>query len=198
MSMDDVQLMRGRHPELEKYEGLFIPEIARMMNCSSNEAYLRIAEMSRGSAACLFYKNNGEENNDEVLVKVMRHPLCTFETDALVTSGVKQNPAAFGAFPSVIQRYHKERNIFSLEEAIAKMTGKSAERIGIRDRGFIKAGCWADITLFDYNLIRDNTTARNTREKPSGIKYVFINGHEVVREGSTIPGKRCGQILKCS
>jgi len=85
-----------------------------------------------------------------------------------------------------------------LEEAIAKMTGKSAERIGIKDRGFLKAGCWADITLFDYNLIRDNTTALNTGAKPSGIKYVFVNGCEVVREGTAIPGKKCGQILKCS
>ena len=85
-----------------------------------------------------------------------------------------------------------------LEEAIAKMTGKSAERIGIKDRGFLKAGCWADITLFDYNLIRDNTTAQNSSAKPSGIKYVFVNGCEVVREGTAIPGKKCGQILKCS
>jgi len=58
MSMEDIQLMQGRYPELEKYEGLFFPEIARMMNCSSGEAYIRIAEMSRGNAACLFYLNN--------------------------------------------------------------------------------------------------------------------------------------------
>ncbi|KUO77566.1 MAG: hypothetical protein APF81_27990 [Desulfosporosinus sp. BRH_c37] len=198
MNMRDIQLMQGRHPELERYEGLFIPEIARRMNCSSGEAYIRIAEMSRGNAACLFYLNNGEESNDEVLMKVMKHPLCTFETDALITTGGKQNPATFGAFPAVIQRYHKDKEIFPLEEAIAKMTGKSAERIGIKDRGFLKAGCWADITLFDYNLIRDNTTVLNTSAKPSGIKYVFVNGCEVVREGTVIPGKKCGQILKCS
>ena len=198
MSWEDVQLMLGSHPELEQYEGLFIPEIARMINCSSGEAYIRITEMSRGNAACLFYLNNGEESNDEVLIKVMKHPLCTFETDALITTGGKQNPATFGAFPAVIQRYHKDKEIFPLEEAIAKMTGKSAERIGIRDRGFLKAGCWADITLFDYNLIRDNTTVLNTSVKPSGIKYVFVNGCEVVREGTAIPGKKCGQILKCN
>lgn len=197
MGWQDIQLMWGSRPELEKYEGLFIPEIARMMNCSSSEAYLRIAEMSRGNAAGLFYLNNGEENNDEVLLKVMKHPLCTFETDVLLTSGGKQNPAAVGAFPAIIQRYHKEKQIFSLEEAIAKMTGQSAERIGIKDRGFLKAGYWADMTLFDYNRIRDNTTAQNSSAKPSGIKYVSINGCEVVRGGSAISGKTCGQILKC-
>jgi N-acyl-D-amino-acid deacylase len=109
-----------------------------------------------------------------------------------------QNPAAFGAVPAVIQRYHKDNGIFTLEEAIAKMTGRSAERVGIKDRGLLKTGCWADITLFDYNLIRDNTTARNTSEKPSGIKYVFIKGSEVVRKGTAIAEKKCGQILKCS
>jgi N-acyl-D-amino-acid deacylase len=196
--MEDVRLLRGSHPELEKYEGLFIPEIGRMMHCSSNEAYLNIAEMSKGNAACLFYMNNGEENNEEVLIKIMKHPQCTFATDALITSGGLQNPAAFGAVPAVIQRYHKDNGIFTLEEAIAKMTGRSAERVGIKDRGLLKTGCWADITLFDYNLIRDNTTARNTSEKPSGIKYVFIKGSEVVRKGTAIAEKKCGQILKCS
>ena len=194
---EDCQIMYGGYPELEKYNGLFIPEIARMMNCSSSEVILSIAEMSRGSAVCLFYKFSGEENNDEVLIKVMKHPLCTFETDAIITPQGKQHPAAFGAFPAVIQRYHKERKIFSLEEAIAKMTGKSAERMGIKDRGFLRAGCRADITLFDYNLIRDNTTSRNTSARPSGIKYVLVNGHEVVKEGRAIPGKKCGQVLKC-
>lgn len=137
------------------------------------------------------------ENKNETLLKVMKHPLCTFETDALITSRGKQNPAAYGAFPAVIQRYHKERAIFSLEEAIAKMTGKSAERIGLKDRGFLKTGYWADITLFDYNLIKDNTTFQNTSAKPSGIKYVFVNGCEVVKDGTAILGKKFGQILKC-
>ena len=194
--LEDVQLMRGSHPDLEKYEGLFFPEIGRRMNCSSNEACLRVAEMSRGNAVCLFYMNNGEENNDEVLLKVMKHPLCTFATDALITSGGTQNPAAFGAFPAVIQRYHKEKGIFSLEEAIAKMTGKSAERIGIKDRGSLKEGSWADITIFDYSMIRDNTTVSNTCAKPSGIKYVFVNGREAVRDGAANIGKNYGRILK--
>lgn len=198
MKLEDVQLMYGGHPELVEYEGLFISEIARMMKCSNSEAALKIAEVSGGGAVCLYYNCNGEENNDDVLIKVMKHPLCTFATDEMIVPGRKQNPSAFGAFPAVIQRFHKDRNIFSLEEAIAKMTGKSAERIGIKDRGFLKAGCWADITIFDYNLIKDNTTLQNTEARPSGIKYVFVNGHEVVREGTAMPGKKCGQVLKCN
>ncbi|GBF34185.1 N-acyl-D-aspartate/D-glutamate deacylase [Desulfocucumis palustris] len=198
MSYEDIQLMYGGHKELEKYEGLFIPEIANMMNCSNSDALLRIAEQSKGSAACLYYKYNGEENNDEVLTKVMKHPLCTFETDVIIAPGGKPHPAAFGTFPVIIQRYQKEKNLFSLEEAIAKMTGNSAERIGLKDRGFLKAGCWADITVFDYNLIRDNTSRRNTGEKPSGIKYVFVNGRQVVSDGKCITEKKAGRILKCT
>lgn len=196
-SYGDVQLMYGGHHELETYEGLFIPEIARMMGCSNGEAILRIAEKSGGRAACLYYMYNGEENNDGVLMKVMKHPLCTFETDVLITPGRKANPAAYGAFPCIIQRYHKERNMFSLEEAIAKMTGLSAGRLGMQDRGLIKAGCWADITIFDYSRIRDNTTGQNTGESPSGIRHVFVNGREAVREGRAIPGKKFGQVLRC-
>lgn len=85
----------------------------------------------------------------------------------------------------------------SLEEAVAKMTGNSARRFGIKGRGTLEAGNWADLTVFDCKEIRDNTTLSDTGARPSGIRHVFINGEEVVRDGTAIPGKKSGRVLRC-
>ena len=114
---------------------------------------------------------------------MLKHPLCTFETDALVSAKGSANPGSYGTFPRVIQQCHKELNLFPLEDAIARMTGKSAERIGLKDRGLIKSGYAADLTLFDYEEIKDNTTVYETRQRPDGIRHVFLNGVEVVTQG---------------
>ena len=72
--------------------------------------------------------------------KVMAHPLCLFETDAIFSVNGKANPAAYGTFPKFIGHYQRDVGLFSLPEAIAKMTGRSAERIGLKDRGTIAPG----------------------------------------------------------
>ncbi|MFZ5645665.1 MAG: N-acyl-D-amino-acid deacylase family protein [Bacillota bacterium] len=196
-AISDAQIMWGGHPDLEKYNGMFFTDIARDMGCSLFDAYLKVSEISRGKTLCLFHKYSGNDREESVYKKLLAHPLNTFETDAILTTRGVQNPATFGAFPRIIQRYHKELGIISLEEAIAKMTGNSASRIGIKHRGTIAEGNWADITIFDYAEIRDNTTLTKTEEKPSGMKYVFINGEEVVRDGRAISGKKAGMALRC-
>ncbi|MFZ5595395.1 MAG: N-acyl-D-amino-acid deacylase family protein [Bacillota bacterium] len=194
--LEDTQLLWGGLPELEKFNGMFFTDIAREMNCSVFDAYLKISEMSDGNATCLYHKYSGDENDESAYIKVLKHPLNTVETDALLSTRGVQNPAAFGTFPRVIQRYHKELKVISLEEAIAKMTGNSAKRIGLKNRGLLKAGNWADITIFDYNEIRDNTTPLRTEEKPSGIRHVFINGTEVVTDGNYTGGIKAGRVLR--
>lgn len=192
-TVGDILLMWGGHPEMDKYKGKSFSEIARDMNCSVFDAVIKVGRLSLGKACCLFPNYNSEET----LRQILAHPLNTFETDAIITSKGLGNPSAFGACPGVIQKYHKELGILSLEEAVAKMTGNSARRLGIRDRGALEAGNWADITVFDYNEIRDNTTLSDTGARPSGIRHVFINGEEVVRNGAAVPGKKSGKVLRC-
>jgi len=197
-SFEDIQVMWGGHPELEQYNGMFFGDIARKMGVSVFDAYLKVSEVSRGKALCLLHKYSGDAEDDSAYRKVLTHPLNSVETDAIVTSRGAQNPAAFGAFPRVIQRYHKELGLLTLEEAVAKMTGRPAERIGLRDRGTIREGNWADLTIFDYDQIRDNTTLTRTSERPSGIRHVFANGREVVRDGLAVTGARAGQVLRAA
>lgn len=194
--LEDIQVLWGGHPETDRYNGLFFDEIARQMGRSVFEAYLKISELSKGKALCLLHKYNGDAEDESVLHKVLAHPLNLFETDTILTSRGQRNPSSFGTFPRIIQRYHKELGLFALEDAVARMTGKSAQRFGIKERGLIKEGYWADLTVFDYEEIRDNTTLKELEKRPSGIERVLINGVEVVQNGQALPGRLAGRILR--
>lgn len=194
--LEDIQVLWGGHPEIDQYEGLFFAEIANQMGCSVFDAYLKVSEISQGKTLCLMHKYNGDEENEETLQKVLSHPLNLFETDTILTSRGLQNPSSFGTFPRIIQKYHKELNLFSLEEAVSKMTGKSAQRFGIKDRGIIAKGKQADLVIFDYDQIKDNTTFKELEQRPSGIKHVYINGREVVKDGRADQSILAGQAIR--
>ncbi len=166
------------------------------MKISVMNAYLRVSELSKGKTLCLLHKYSGDAEDESAYLKVLAHPLNLVETDTILTAHGVQNPASYGTFPRVIQRYHKELGIISIEEAVAKMTGNSARRFGLNGRGTLEEGNWADITIFDYDNIKDNTTLHQLEERPSGIKSVFINGKEAVRDGKTLPGILAGQTLR--
>ena len=93
-----------------------------------------------------------------------------------------QNPAAFGNFPRFLQ-YAREFGLLGLEEVIHKMTGAAAERFSINDRGVLRKNYAADITVFDWNTVRDNNTTEKTGETPTGIEHVFINGQPALANG---------------
>jgi len=107
----------------------------------------------------------------------------------------KPHPRFYGTFPRVISRYVKEKRILSLEEAVKKMTGMPAWKLRIWDRGIIRPGMKADITIFDYWQIRDMATFENPHSYPEGIKHVIVNGKLVVEDGIHI-GTRSGRVLR--
>jgi N-acyl-D-amino-acid deacylase len=196
--LEDFQVIWGGHPEVEPYEGLFFGQIAKKMGCSIAEAFLRVSELSKGKTLCLMQKYNGDDSDQSVLDQVICHPLNLIETDTILTTRGIQNPSSFGTFPRVIQRYHKELAKLSLEETVAKMTGRSAERFGLKDRGTIKPGHWADLTIFDYDQIADNTTSEELEIGPSGIHTVLVNGKVVVDNGAADTSLRAGKVLRSS
>ncbi len=195
-NLDDIQLLWGGHPETDRYNGLFFDEVARQMGVSLFDAYLRVCELSRGKALCLMHKYNGDEEEQSLLQKIVAHPLNLVETDTILTTRGLRNPSSFGTFPRLIGHYHKKLGLLSLEEAVAKSTGKTAERFGIRDRGSVSEGNWADLTIFNYDEIGDNTTVKDLEKQPTGIKQVFINGQKVVENGRAVAGRPAGMVLR--
>ncbi len=195
-NLNDIQLLWGGHPDLERFNGMFFDKIGEQTGKTTFSAYLMVSEKSRGKALCLMHKYSGKDDYQDLYETILTHPANMFATDTILTTRGRQNPAGFGALPRVLQLYWRERKLLSLEDAIARMTGKSAKRIGLKDRGILKEGNWADITVFDQEDVRDNTTLERLEEKSSGIKHVFINGVQVVKDGVVKNEVLPGQVLK--
>ena len=98
------------------------------------------------------------------------------------------HPRFYGNFPRKIRRYALERGIISIEDAIRSMTSLPAQVLGLRDRGLVREGQWADIVVMDLETIRDKATALEPHQYPEGVEYVLVNGQFVVDEGRLTNG----------
>ena len=197
-SYPDFQVMDVALPEYEEINGLRLSEIAKKWNSSPFDAMLKLAEKSRGASLMLYHAYSGEPGNEGLLEKVLSKDYCLFETDAAMKSSGFPNPASIGTFPRILGHYVRERQLFSLEDAIHRMTGASAERFGIKNTGVLEKGKAADIVCFDAGTIGDNyNDISEPAGKPKGIKHVFINGEHVVNEGSYIDAVKAGRIIRC-
>lgn len=107
----------------------------------------------------------------------------------------RPHPRLWGTFPRVLKRYVREQKVLSLENAVHRMTGLSAQRFGLRDRGQLAVGCFADLTVFNPDEIADLATYDQPSRPASGIRYVFVNGRIALEDG--IPtGARVGRVLR--
>jgi len=131
----------------------------------------------------------------------LRQPFVSIGSDglALATDGPLSaghpHPRSYGTFPRVLGRYVREEHVLTLEEAIRKMTSANAAKIGILDRGILRPGMMADVTVFDAVTIIDNATYENPHQYASGVEYVIVNGKVVLDHGQHT-GARPGIILK--
>jgi N-acyl-D-amino-acid deacylase len=191
----DIRLLSTSNPTLLEFEGLNFDQIARMLNKPHFEAYMHIARESEGNARILLGTYSGDEQNDQALRNVLSHPLCGFMTDTILTSHSQHNPSSFGAFPRILGHYSRDLGLFSLEEAVRRMTSFSAARIGINDIGRLAEGLAADLVIFDPATIADNTTPEKRDAAPTGIHHVILSGKIAVQYQSTVPGLRAGRIL---
>ena len=105
------------------------------------------------------------------------------------------HPRAYGTFPRVLGHYSRDEGVLDLATAIYKMTALPARRLGLPDRGLLRVGNRADITIFDPATVEDQATFEAPHQYPSGIPYVIVNGVITVEEG-TYRDVRAGVILR--
>ena len=105
------------------------------------------------------------------------------------------HPRGYGTFPRVLGEYARERGVISLEEAVRRMTSAPADRLGFTDRGRIRPGLVADLTVFDPGTVIDRATFEDPHQYPVGIPHVFVGGVAVVRVGA-VTGARPGVVLR--
>jgi N-acyl-D-amino-acid deacylase len=187
---DDIQITDARHPSLTSYNGMFLKDIAAKRGMSPFENFIDIAQKSEGRARVLNHRYSSMDN----LKRLMQHPAALFMTDATPALKGVQNPGSYGNFPLFLQ-YTRDLGLMSMEACIHKMTGASAERFNLKKRGLLKKGFAADITVFDWNKVRDNNSRTKTDQKPSGMEIVFLNGKPVMVKGNTIAGVSAGRVL---
>lgn len=196
LEYSDIRLLCGTTPELEPYEGLHFGQIAERLGMSEFDAYVHVARVTDGHARVLIGTYSGDGDNEEPLRAVLSHPRCAFETDAILTRRGHQNPASFGTFPRVLGRYSRDLGLFSLEEAVRRMTSMPAERIGLKDVGRIAPGRHADLVVFNPAEVADNTTMEKTEAAPSGIRAVLVTGEVMAQDGALVSKARKGRVLR--
>ncbi len=194
-NLDDIQIMNANTPGLTEYNGLFVPEAAERAGMDVWEFYGRLVVESKRNARVLIHTYSGEEKEEEALRAVLAHPLCTIETDTMITKGGHQNPASYGTFPRVLSTYVRE-GLFGLEQAVHKMTGASASRLNWTDRGWVREGCAADLIVLDTATLQDTATFAKPARTPVGIDHVFINGQHVVDGEVYDPAAAAGRVLR--
>lgn len=172
--------------------GKTISEIAKEFNLSAIDTIAKLI-IESSNAVMAIYLSIADEDVEEIL----KDKDIMVGSDGLVNMEYPQysHPRAFGTFPRVLGKYVRENKALSLESAIRKMTSLPAERIGLTDRGLLKPGYIADITIFDPTTIIDKGTYTHANQHPVGIHYVMMNGEWIIKEGE-LTGKKCGKILR--
>lgn len=160
------------HPEMA---GRSLEQIAKEWTVSQFEAAKRL------QPAGAIYHSIFEDD----MRRILRHPATMIGSDGL-PNDPRPHPRLWGTFPRVLGRYCREEKLFSLPEAIYKMTGMPAQRFGLTQRGRIREGYYADLVLFDPEKIADMATYSNPMRPAVGIERVWVNGTlSYTREGST-------------
>ena len=145
-----------------------------------NGAELVIQAQLNGGTGTIYHAMDEKD-----VERIMKHPMTMIGSDGRLSrpGDGQPHPRAYGTFPRVLGYYVREKKILSLSEAIHKMTGLSANRLGIVDRGLIKAGNKADLTIFNPETIIDKSTFTDPHQYPEGIEYVIINGEIAIDKG---------------
>jgi dihydroorotase/N-acyl-D-amino-acid deacylase len=174
--------------ELEGLQGKRVSEIAEEQGKDALDALLDIILADRGQTGAIYFMMSEDD-----LRAALREPFVSICTDsgARATdgplSGSKSHPRGWGSYPRVLSRYVRDERLLTLEQAVHKMTGRPAARVGLRDRGVLREGAFADITVFDPARVRDRATFEEPNQYPEGVEYVVVNGRLEVDGGRRTP-----------
>ncbi|MBR7010120.1 MAG: amidohydrolase family protein [Oscillospiraceae bacterium] len=163
-------------PGHERYEGKSVHQIAKEEGLSDLKAYLKLCELSSFKGRV----NMGPYSTPEIISEFEHNPNCLFMTDAWVEEHGVQNPAIYDCYPKFLRDALRGSGD-SLPNTVRRMTGAIADRFRIQERGYLRPGCYADLTVFDEDALRNGVP---DREQSFGIEQVFINGRLVLDRGA--------------
>ena len=193
---DGILIASVLNPTLKKYEGRTIAEIATEQKKDPLDALLDLVIADHDNTGAIYFLMNEED-----MRLAMRQPWVAADTDygAVSTTGPlsesKSHPRAWGTFPRILGKYVREEHVLTLEDAIRKMTSLPAQRVKLADRGLVRTGYFADLTVFDPATVLDVATFEDPNRPSKGIEYVFVNGVLSLDHGR-LTGKVGGRGLR--
>ena len=193
---DGVVLANARNPANAKYNGQSLALIGKEMGKEPADAAFDLVTQGAGRVMAIYHMMSEPD-----IETALRFPWTSIGSDAgaALRAGDGDDlglphPRAFGNAVRVISKYVKERGVLSLEDAIRKMTSWPATRMRLANRGMIKEGNWADVTIFDLAALKDRSTYEHPTEYPDGVEWVLVNGVVTIERGRHT-GAKAGQVL---
>ena len=180
----------------KRYEGRRVDEAAKEAGKDPYDFVFDMLIANRGNVGCVWFIINEDD-----LKLAMQQPWVSIGSDgsALATSGPLRtgvpHPRNFGTFPRVLGKYVREEHVLSLEQAVHKMSGLTAEQMHIGDRGLIREGMAADLVIFDPDTIADKATFTDPFQYAIGVSTVIVNGRLVLDNGQHT-GQRPGVVIR--
>ena len=182
--------------ELESLQGKRISEIATEQKKDPLDTVFDLILADNGQTGAIYFMMSEDD-----MRAAMKAPFVSFCTDSGSRAtdgplaGSKSHPRGWGTYPRILGRYVRDEKLLSLETAIHKATGAPAARVGLRDRGLLREGMFADITVFDPNKVIDQATFEMPNQYPIGIEYVLVNGKISVDKGQRTAAL-AGRVLR--
>ncbi|HQZ38285.1 MAG TPA: D-aminoacylase [Vicinamibacterales bacterium] len=183
-------------PSLRKWEGKTLAEIGKEMGKDPRDAVMDLVVADRGEASVII----SIMREDDVRA-ALADPMVAIGTDSGARaedgplSESKSHPRAWGSFTKILGTYVRDEKLITLEDAVRRFTSRPAIRMGITDRGLLRPGFKADITVFALATVRDRSTYTDPNHYSEGIRHVLVNGQAVVRDGA-ITEARPGQVIR--
>ncbi|MBX7196168.1 MAG: D-aminoacylase [Sandaracinaceae bacterium] len=172
-----------------RYEGMSVADIVRERGKPLFEVLFDLLREEELAVAAIAHVMS----EDDVRT-VMTHPTTMIGTDGFPQREGKPHPRTFGTYPRVLEHYVRREHLFPIETAIHKMTGLVAKKLGLADRGVLRAGAVADLVVFDPSRVHDRSSYEDPRQYPEGISHVLVRGVFTVRDG-VHTGARPGRVL---
>src|SRR5438477_1482490 len=192
---DGMLLVSFSNPKYKKFEGKRMNEVIQALGKPPIDALFELLEENRGSVPTVYFHHSEED-----MKFALRQPFVSIGSDgtAVKTEGPlargNPHPRYYGTFPRVLGKYVREEKVISIEEAIRKMTSANTAKIHVFDRGLLRPGQWADVTVFDAATIIDHATYEKPHQYATGVEYVLVNGKAVLDRGQHTHA-RPGNIL---
>ncbi len=193
---EDIMIADAVSPEVSRWRGRRLSEVAQELGVSAEEALLELVEKDKASVSCVRFAMS-EEDLQVALKKSWVSVGADSGAIALdgPLAGDRPHPRAFGTMPRLLGRYARDLGLLSVEEAVRRVTSQAARRVGLYDRGLLRPGMMADLVVFDPGRVGDRATFEDPLQYSQGIEHVVVNGRPVLEDGH-MTGQRPGRALR--